>query len=576
MMKKTLVACGLALALLFGVGFVFPAGTAWAEASAPESSDSFTADGSVIFEKDGLKVTTAGLGTDPTDGDNKPIVWIDIENSGDADAFLGVSGGSVNDFMMDILLVDFHGKEDGSEGADYITSLTIPAKSTGRYALAYYKPNAPGTNILTPGELEFCFTLAQDEFSWPDFTSAPVTIITGEEPEPVDLASLGTVVIDDDRLMFVVGAQDYDSWFGPLVYVYAANKSENCLGISAMTAEADGHLCDYLYYYDLITPGKLTANVISFDGEIKDLKGFENLTLNLSLAEGKNPDELSTQEGEALDPVSVSFPPQVWGEYENGGLKMEIQPKYNELITVETPADDEKGILFAVSETASLEAGKHEGAGWLFSIGKVSEETLHNMLCSDMSGALVFAKDDSGDYYIWYHPTDVRFERATVEEMHRDSAQWTMLCEWADGVPDQITEQNGLEFAAFGNSAIDMAVSRAAYQEDSGATLSTTEFGPVPIAGVDGKPYAEFVMSGWFVDAEPDAEAPDGEYVVLNFPDEDYRVDFFFAPGSWARVVSGDSETLYQAAWYDEDRSYAEAMQEWYHAAAEQAGVKTS
>ena len=75
-MKKTFLVWGLVLALMFGVGFGFPAEKAFAEASAQEPSDSFTADGSVIFEKDGVTVTTAGLDTDPTDGDDQPIVWI--------------------------------------------------------------------------------------------------------------------------------------------------------------------------------------------------------------------------------------------------------------------------------------------------------------------------------------------------------------------------------------------------------------------------------------------------------------------------------------------------------------------
>jgi hypothetical protein len=150
-----------------------------------------------------------------------------------------------------------------------------------------------------------------------------------------------------------------------------------------------------------------------------------------------------------------------------------------------------------------------------------------------------------------------------------------MLCQWAESVPDSLTEDNWLEYASFSNSEVDIAVARAAYMEDGNATLSTTEFGPVQIAGVDGTPYAEYVMQGWFSYADAQ-EAPDGEYVVLNFPDKDYRVDFFFAPGDYARVVSGDRETVFQAMWYDDSVSYAEAMQNWYYAAAEQAGIKTS
>jgi hypothetical protein len=70
------------------------------------------------------------------------------------------------------------------------------------------------------------------------------------------------------------------------------------------------------------------------------------------------------------------------------------------------------------------------------------------------------------------------------------------------------------------------------------------------------------------------SETPDGEYVVLNLPEEDTRVDFFFAPGGYVRTVHGDYEALYQSMWYDETLSFADAMRGWYYAAAEKAGVK--
>ena len=140
----------------------------------------------------------------------------------------------------------------------------------------------------------------------------------------------------------------------------------------------------------------------------------------------------------ALDPVSVQYPPQNWGEYENGGLRFEIKPKYNDLITVEVPADDPNGLLFTVSETASLKAGGFDGAGWLFSIAKISADELHQMLCRDMSGAEVFAMGEDGSYYMYYHPTDVRYARETVEKMHEDQDQWSMLCEWASTVRDSL------------------------------------------------------------------------------------------------------------------------------------------
>ena len=81
-------------------------------------SGSFSPDGSVIFERDGVKVTTAGLDTDPTSAYNDAIIWLDIENSGDKDAYLGVTDGSVNGFMAMVVLIEFYDEEtDGYFGS---------------------------------------------------------------------------------------------------------------------------------------------------------------------------------------------------------------------------------------------------------------------------------------------------------------------------------------------------------------------------------------------------------------------------------------------------------------------------
>ena len=573
-MKKTLIAIVTVLMLAAGISTVPFETDAYAE-SGTESTAPFSPEGSVIFEKDGIKVTTAGLDTDPTDGDVQPIIWVEIENTAEEDAFLGVARGSVNGFMTDVLLVDFYEEDGEIYGSDYTFSLVVPGGSSGKYALSYYKVKAPGVDTDTLGEMEFCFTLSEDEFTWPDYTSAPVTIVTGLEPNPVDIASLGTVVIDTDRMLLVLGEQDYDDWFGPEIYVYAENRTDKKIGIAAETASADGHDCDYIYYGNEMVPGKRSAASMSFEGEIRELKSIADLTVTFSLREAAAEEDLNEREPILLESVAVQYPRQEWGEYENGGLSLEIRPKYNKLVTVETPEDSTDGILFTVSETASAMVGTYDGAGWLFSIGKVSEERLHEMMCQDMSGARTFAKDSNGTYYMFYHPTDVRFDRATPEEFESGLKEWSMLCEWADSVPDSIAENNGLETVSYSNSEVDILLARAAYMDGVEATLSTTEYGTVSISGTDGAPYAEFVMKGSFTPADKE-EAPDGEYVEVNFADDDTRLDFFFAPGAYARLISGDRTTLYQAMWTDDHISYADVMQAWYYAALEAAGVKSA
>ena len=66
----------------------------------------------MIFEKDGLRVTTAGLDTDPT-SENDPIIWIDVQNNGAEDAYLGVTNGTVNGYMKDLYIIEFY-MEDGA------------------------------------------------------------------------------------------------------------------------------------------------------------------------------------------------------------------------------------------------------------------------------------------------------------------------------------------------------------------------------------------------------------------------------------------------------------------------------
>ena len=129
---------------------------------AARAEGAFGPEGSVLFEKNGVKVTSAGLDLDPTSGDREPIIWVDIENSGDHDAVLGVSGGSVNGVSVTAVLIDFYMEDGQYYGGNYDFCLTIPAQGSGRYALGYYDSKAPGIDLKTLARLELSFTLAKE------------------------------------------------------------------------------------------------------------------------------------------------------------------------------------------------------------------------------------------------------------------------------------------------------------------------------------------------------------------------------------------------------------------------------
>ncbi|MBO6054568.1 MAG: hypothetical protein J6P31_03535 [Oscillospiraceae bacterium] len=543
------------------------------EPEEPAPAGPFSPDGSVIFDKDGVRVTTAGLDMDPTTMDPEPIIWVDVENSSSDDAYLGVSYGAVNGIMASVLLVEFTEEEDGSTSASYLDSVVVPANSNDRFALGYYDPILPGADVDTLSEMEFCFTMAEDEYFWPNYSSDPVVILSGEPVVQPDIASLGTVVVDNDTLRIVVGEQDYSDWFGPEIDVYVENKSDRYIRILPDTAEAEGASCDYIYYDATVWPGKIDAKTMSFDDELRELRGFETISLTLLSFEAESEDALADAEPSVIGPVTVTYPPQIWGEFESEGIRMEIRPKFNSRVTVTVPEESENGELFSVAETKSAEAGGYEGAGWLFSIGKVSREKLHELLCYDTGYMDVFAKDADGNYYVYYHPTDVRYERETVEQMREDIAEWSMVCEWASEMPRNIQEMNNLESVSFGSSEVNMYVARAAWMNPGDNTISTTEYGPLKLSGTDSTPFAEFILKGEFYETDPE-DTPDGEYVVLNLPDENVRLDFFRAEGGYVRLVSEYGEQLYRAIWEDDDISYSEAMLGWYYAAAVSAGVR--
>ena len=271
--------------------------------------------------------------------------------------------------------------------------------------------------------------------------------------------------------------------------------------------------------------------------------------------------------------------------YELGPITIPFPQEYSELLYRNIYGTDEgedvdEEVIIVIQERASKEAAEamgedvDDGVGELFRIIRVSENRLHEMLCGDMSGEKVFAKDSTGKYYVICYPTDVRYVRETNEKMNEDIEQWTKLNSWARGdLPDDIIEcSSDLSAVTFTNTMLDMYLARIAYAKDVKYTISTTEYGPLEPGKFDGTKYAEYLLDGNFVTVD-EKEAPDGEYVVLNFPDEEVRYDFFTADENLVREIRGDYTTFYRRA-FPGSVTNTEAMQGWYYDIAEQTGKK--
>ena len=215
---------------------------------------------------------------------------------------------------------------------------------------------------------------------------------------------------------------------------------------------------------------------------------------------------------------------------EAGGLVFDIPAEFKDLVTVETEGL-EPGELIRVSETASIEAAEAmgedtDGAGWLFSISEISEDALGKLRCEDMSGSQVFAEDEDV-YYMFNHPTDVRLERESAEEMDEAMDQWSTLNEWAHAdVRNEILADNPrLERETCSNTDLDMYLARARFdgKKYKIRSLDIGEMDPTIYNEDDFlDELTEDVIYEVVTDL-PDEERPDGEYIVMAFDDDNVR-----------------------------------------------------
>ncbi|MBR3366428.1 MAG: hypothetical protein IKG66_01365 [Lachnospiraceae bacterium] len=120
--------------------------------------------------------------------------------------------------------------------------------------------------------------------------------------------------------------------------------------------------------------------------------------------------------------------------FTNDGMTLSVQESVADLLVIDTPDPAEDGVLFYVSEKESLDLAAAQdqdfvGAGWLFSIGRVDEARAKEIRETDIPGMEVFAVDGNGNYYVYYHPTDVRAVREEYTEESMKS--WEFLNTWA-------------------------------------------------------------------------------------------------------------------------------------------------
>lgn len=133
--------------------------------------------------------------------------------------------------------------------------------------------------------------------------------------------------------------------------------------------------------------------------------------------------------------------------YARGGVELPVPLEYGELVELEFP--EEGGhwrTLFTCREKASLDAGARShpgedmGDGWIFSIARLDQIAFEEWLTEEEGGSYLFARDETGGYYLYTYPIDVRFHRPEGDA--EGAGSWTELDEWGATVPDALVARN--------------------------------------------------------------------------------------------------------------------------------------
>ncbi len=261
------------------------------------------------------------------------------------------------------------------------------------------------------------------------------------------------------------------------------------------------------------------------------------------------------------------------------GVRFEIPEDIRDLVTVQTEGLGDKELV-KVSETGSIEAAKANGgdadsAGWLFTIGTLSEEEMEDARCKGACDGMAFFGVDDDCYYVYYHPTDVRFERETPEKMKEDHEIWSKVNEWANGtVRDEIVKNNE-DMDPFHCSCtnLDINICKIAYGRDVNFEIHSVAYPDLDASKYpDNKDYALDLVEEVVYKFTDEPKDTSGEYYVLSFPDQKVRYDFFLNPEleNVVREVfltdAGDEDSVYyyEATFdYPEYYTATSVMEEW-------------
>lgn len=215
--------------------------------------------------------------------------------------------------------------------------------------------------------------------------------------------------------------------------------------------------------------------------------------------------------------------------FERFGVEAAIEGKYIDALTIFDGESAGAGCIVRVYEKRSYDEAMQDfgaGAGFLFSIERLSQAELEHHICNSIDGLAVFARDDEF-YYARGFATDVQLYRSNGK---MESAVWTELQSLGEEVTADFITRNDL----------------VPYTLDSFYEQETTYDGAhlcyayyeVPI---DAEPTLTLLLS------QPVRQGEGGIWCVERVYDPYYDLTYYYFPA--CRDVSvGSAEEFYAAA----------------------------
>jgi len=185
----------------------------------------------------------------------------------------------------------------------------------------------------------------------------------------------------------------------------------------------------------------------------------------------------------------------------------------------------------------------------------------------DMTGRELFAQDEQGSYYIFYHPTDVRYMRETPAAMKRDQEIWSSLCNWAwQDVRKNFLADNNLLSLQADNSAVGIYLARTIYKPAPRYSLKLPGKKKCTSNAAQATPFVNMLLYGNTYEMIQKAPQPQGKAITLTLPREKAALDFFQADGAtYVRERRpGLRDNYYKSVPLEEHAEAWSVLQDWY------------